>query len=760
MTNNKQLLTSWQLAGFYPYTPLLKTSKELGKELANITPWVDASVPGSVQLDLHRAGLIDDPYVDQNSILCEWVEHRWWVYQTTFDTPSFADDEILELTFEGIDYKARIILNDVMIATHESIVKPLKIDVSKHMKEDEPNKLVVMFEHVPDVMGQVGYTSRCDAQKSRFNYKWDFTARLVNIGLFKPVYLNRRKKVHFKDVHIDPVVTDVEAKTGLIRYHVAISQAKENLSLSLFLDDVMIEERSGISETIQGNTDEQTITLWTTHDKGTPHLHDIKVVLKQDGKPVDAFTQRTGFKKLTFAQNENAIDALPYTFRVNDENVYIKGVNMVPIDSLFGHITNEKYERLIDMAVENNINFIRVWGGGLIEHDYFYELCNRHGIMVWQEFLQSSSGIDNIPNTDDAYMKDLKENSIAAVKKLRNHVSLALWCAGNELTDKDYVPSTTADPNVKMLDEIVKKYDPSRFMFPTSASGPLEFGDTEKKGLNHDIHGTWRFEGNEEHYRYYNEIDSLFHGEFGVEGMCSLASFKSFLSEDHLGPYDNNDFAWRHHGGEWWDSKERDETLFGHIEDLEEHIHLSQFIQQEGIRYALESNRRRAFENSGSIVWQLNEPYPNVSCTALVDYYFRAKPALAAVKKAYRRLNPSLRYDKLIYDAGETIETEFHVTSDDDLNDVNAEVRIYFDDKLHTSKHYQIKHLTSPNQKIDTLLINPKQTTKGIRIHMTIKTKNDVDENDVLLLVRQENGFADQDTVIDYMDNRLYATEG
>ncbi|MFP4187124.1 MAG: glycoside hydrolase family 2 protein, partial [Acholeplasmataceae bacterium] len=724
----QRAIKNWKLASFYPYTPLLKNSMEIGATLSNFTPWIEASVPGSVQLDLYKERLIADPYRDCNSILCEWVENKWWIYRTTFSQEIRAGKRYF-LRFEGLDYTARIFLNDEQVAIHENIAEALEIDVTSRIKPD--NKLVVMFEHAPDVTGQVGYTSRTNTQKSRFNYKWDFSARLVNIGIFKPVYLLEKDRTSIEEFYIEPVLIDDH--TGEVAISLSLDQGVDkDLSVSVLLDQEQIhsQQLSSLRTEIKGIRVDD-ISPWETHDRGYPKTYRLRIELYRADELIDSVEHRIGFKKLTFAQNENAVDALPYSFVLNGRKMYVKGVNMVPIDALFGNITAEKYDRLTDLMVDNNINLVRVWGGGIIESDTFYDLCSRKGILVWQDFLQSSSGIDNVPNESEDYLEKLRDTSIAAIKSTRNHVSLGVWCGGNELMGLDYVPSTYDNRNIGMLLELVKEYDPQRFMYPTTASGPIQFGDIHNKGKNHDIHGTWRYGGVKDHYTYFNEIDSLFHGEFGVEGMASLASLKKFLSAEHLdGSFTTeNNYVWRHHGAEWWDTTERDTGIFGQLEDLETRITLSQFVQYEGLRYALEANRRRAFENSGSIIWQINEPFPNVSCTSLVDYYLKPKPALRAAKQAYGAINPNLKYHALVYHEQETIESELWITTDQALDQGTCTLKIQVDGRLADEHLFRFDRLDPGSTKLSDISFRIPARSSSVLAVMEVELKDRVITN-------------------------------
>jgi beta-mannosidase len=188
-------------------------------------------------------------------------------------------------------------------------------------------------------------------------------------------------------------------------------------------------------------------------------------------------------------------------------------------------------------------------------------------------------------------------------------------------------------------------------MLPTSASGDWEMLDVDAPWPQQDVHGPWKYGGPVSHYRMCNKSNSQLHSEFGCDGMGNISALRRFLSPKNLrvtSMHDNT--VWRHHG-EWWDTLDRDEQLFGPFapDDLEVFIKCSQFIQAEGLRYWIEANRRRAFANCGSIIWQCNEPWPNVSCTNLIDFYGQPKLAYFYVKAAYGAVCPSLRYDRLVY---------------------------------------------------------------------------------------------------------------
>ncbi|MHC1696236.1 MAG: glycoside hydrolase family 2 protein [Eubacteriales bacterium] len=672
-----EYLKDWKLAGFWPYTPIQGNSMETGVVLSGVTGVMDATVPGSVHADLIRAGVIEDPYFEMNSLKCEWVSNRWWIYSRKVDIPSDLLGGRVFLVFKGIDYKARIYFNGKHLCSHEGMNTVCRVDITQHVKTDGDNFLQVIIEHAPDEMGQIGYTSQTFTQKARFGYKWDFGTRLVNLGLYDDVYVDYDRGVRISEKHITTKGNSMTAKVMLD----SALEGKVKLSATLSFKGEKVGEAECEVDAVPGeNSAEVKIKLknarkWYPNGYGRQPLYDLSLSVSKDNTVSDTDECQVGFRKLEYLRCEGAgEDALPYVVKINGKRIYIKGANITPLDHMYGCVDEKRYDKLLRLARDAGVTLIRVWGGGIIEKESFYRLCDKYGIMVWQEFIQSSSGIDNVPSKRPEFLKLLAATANQAVKDKRNHVSTTFWSGGNELIQPNWVPCDFGDENLAMLKEICNRLDPDRVMLPTSSSGPNFSINLEKKGTNHDVHGPWKYEGVERHYHLYNNSDSMLHSEFGNDGMSNLSSIKTVLSKKNMVVTTvAENLTWRHHG-EWWDTYAyRDKNLFGEISDFEDYIKISQYMQAEGLRYALEANRRRVWQNCGSIVWQLNEPWPNVSCTCMVDYYMKPKLAYYFFRDAMRARNVSLRYDKLAYATGEEFKATLFVHND--LDEVSYKVK-------------------------------------------------------------------------------------
>ncbi len=750
-------LTNWELGANYPYVPILTCAAETGQILSSVIDSIPATVPGCVHNDLLKAGKIPDPYFEMNSLQSAWVENYWWTYKTGFTLDESLRGRHLRLHMMGIDYEARISLNGQSCGEHVGMYTPFKADITDRARFGEVNNLSVLLFDPPKEMGQIGYTSRTHTQKARFTYKWDFSTRLVQVGLYDKVLIEDFGLAALEYVHID---ARVKGKTGRVRAEseLTVFEAGDvtvvcNLRLG---DKVVATDRRTVSlvagtQTVTSLFSVEEPELWYPNGVGDQPVYELEITLEDAGGVSDRKTYTCGFRTREYVRAEGAPEeCLPYSVVVNGRRPYIKGVNMVPFDIMYGRIQPETVEHFLRLAKEAGINLIRVWGGGLIESEYFYDLCDRYGLMVWQEFIQSSSGVDNVPSKKPEFLELCRRTAIHAVRTKQHHPSLTFWCGGNELEDEYRVPSTFDDENIAMLKKIVDRYDGETFMLPTSATGFFEFLDVTQPGKNYDVHGPWKYDGTVAHYTTYNRSDSQLHSEFGVDGMCNLESIRTVLSPENLKVQSMGNPVWRYHG-EMWDTLDRDYSIFGPLPEtaLEEYILSSQFIQAEGIRYAVEANRRRAFSNVGSIIWQFNEPWPNVSGTNMVDYYGQPKLAYYGLKLAFRDAYPSLWYEKLVFEPGETADMQLFMTSDLKKGEweLSATVTDAEGTRLYDLPSVTVEVGEGRSAKAAGWQLTMPQTGSVI-VELTARQGDRTVRNRYILFIKGENGYANREQML------------
>ncbi|HEX7084348.1 MAG TPA: glycoside hydrolase family 2 protein [Gaiellaceae bacterium] len=527
--------------------------------------WLPARVPGSVLDDLIRAGEAPSPYHERDSRLAEWAPERTWLYRRRVR----IDPARPTLRFDGVDHACTVLVDGRRLAEHEGMFVPFDVDVAEFA--DGAERLLAVAVHAaPESEPQVGRTSRVRVHKSRMGYGWDFCPRLVHQGIWRSVSLAGQPELH-------PVVRLVDG-VGTVEVGGEVV--------------LRVEQPEP----------------WWPNGLGEPRLYD-------------AGDWRVGFRTVDFAPARGA-------FLVNGVLLPVKGWNWCPLDPLYGVPRPDKLERLLTLAHRAGVNVLRVWGGGLIESTDFYEACDRLGILVWQEFSQSSSGMESVPAADPDFVDLLRREARAIVPTRRRHPSLALWCGGNELAGEDG-PLDDSHPALGALRDVVRELDPGRAWWATSPTGA------------HETHGPWEHQGLARQTALYEESTAMLLSEFGVEGMANRPALEALIEPGHRWPADRSNPVYEHLGAWWNNAPLVQESFGGRIADLETMRRASQWLQYDGLRYAVEASLRRG---AGVAPWQFAESFPNAWCTAAVDWHGEPKPAYWGVARAYRDRHPSASF--------------------------------------------------------------------------------------------------------------------
>jgi beta-mannosidase len=606
--------------------------------------WLPARVPGSVVDDLMRAGEVPDIYHERNSRAAEWAADRAWTYRRLVETEPLRAGERAWLRFGGIDDAGHVVLDGQPVASHEGMFVPGEIEVTTKLREGGRHELAVVVEPAPESQPQVGRTSVVRIHKARLPYGWDFCPRLVHQGLWGSVELITAGPVRLADVWARPSL-DADGTSGRVTVRVALDRTPETevaVVARARLDgvdvaDVEVAPTETVAELVFVVREP---ARWWPNGLGPAALHELVVELVVDRTVVDERRLGIGFRTIERVPTDGApASERPWRFVVNGRETEIKGWNWTPLDVSYGVPRPDRLAHLLGLAVSSGANLVRVWGGGLIETEAFYDACDRLGLLVWQEFSQSSSGIDDEPARDDAFVARMGREAEAIVPLRRNYPSLAIWCGGNELQGPDGPLEDADSPVLATLAEVVDRLDPDRIWLPTTPTGP-RFGNRLDALLalpdeHHDVHGPWEHQGLREHTALWDAGTSRFNGEFGVEGMTTRRALERLIAPEHRWPADRSNPIYRHLG-DWWNNAPLVEASFGgRIRDVDTLRRASQHLQSDGLRYAVEANRRRWPRNGGSIPWQLNESFPNAWCTSVVAHDGEPKPAFHAVRRAW-----------------------------------------------------------------------------------------------------------------------------
>jgi beta-mannosidase len=364
-----------------------------------------------------------------------------------------------------------------------------------------------------------------------------------------------------------------------------------------------------------------------------------------NSKVHDEEVRTIGFKRVEWRPCEGAPPAAdPWLCVVNDRPIFLQGVNWTPIRPNFADVTEGDYRKRLELYRDLGCNLLRVWGGAFPEKECFYRICDELGLLVWQEFPLSSSGVDNWPPEDEQSIAAMAAIAASYIERRQHHVSLLLWCGGNELVGGLHgskvgavVPVDVSHPLIGRLAQVVAERDPGRRFLPTSSSGPrfgaraADFG----KGLHWDVHGPWKLPGTMAEWRaYWERDDALFRSETGAPGASPVEIIRRMRGALPETPGTANNPLWRRTG--WWIEWPVFVQEHGREpESLEEFVTWSQSRQAEALAIAARACKTRFPRCGGFLVWMGHDSFPCTANTAIVDFDGEPKPAALALQAVF-----------------------------------------------------------------------------------------------------------------------------
>jgi beta-mannosidase len=602
-----------------------------------------AVVPGSVHLDLMAAGVIPDPYLDENELVVAWVGRVDWRYETVFDW----DDDGCEtdLVALGLDTVATIELNGVVIARTSNMHRSYRIGVRDKLRVGA-NALAITFaagltaaEHASVALGPRPHVNAHPfnaLRKMACNFGWDWGPDLVTAGIWRPILLET-----WHDARIDTVrpLVAVEGTTGLLHAHIDVERSSDyDCALQL---DVRVGG-SSVSRTLAPDETSAVIdvavsdvNVWWPHGYGEQPLYPVTVTLSGDTGKLATWEGRVGFRnsRLDTSKDEHGTK---FAFSVNGVPVFARGVNWIPDDIFPSRITRERYRARLAQARDANVNLIRVWGGGIYESEDFYNACDELGLLVWQDFLFVCAAYAEEEPLRGEVIAEARE----AVTRLSAHPSLALWNGNNEniwghedwgwkehLGDRTWGWGYYTD----VLPSIVAELDPAR---PYSPGTPYSF--TEGLPPNDSTHGTMHIWDvwNELDYTAYRRYVPRFVAEFGFQAPPTWATLTGAIHDEPLTP--ESPGVLLHQKADDGNRKLARglETHFPPPASIDDWHWATSLNQARGVALGIEHFRSWSPVCMGTVVWQLNDIWPAISWAA-IDSAGRRKPLWYALRRSY-----------------------------------------------------------------------------------------------------------------------------
>ena len=669
MLSSLSLNGVWKLRGFDGQHG--RPESYLGPD-ADERIFIDARVPGEVHLDLEREGLIADCNVGLNAQAARWVEEQVWVYRTRFDAPDESRSRRAWLVFEGLDLNAVIYLNGEEIGRHDNCFIPCRLDVTGKLRAGE-NVLAVRIESglysVAEKQSE-GYATGLENQltkrpwlrKCQNSFSWDWSPRLINVGIWRPVRLEWTAGPRIDAVTVYPELS-ADHSTARIHAHVFVDSPEEvkavvRMTVSGPSDvvaappcrpsaDVEIELPAGISRQ-DVSVEIADPKLWWPIPPGDQPLYTVECELLIEGEVVDTAARRTGIRSIRINQDPHPEAGEYFILEVNGRPIFAKGGNWVPPDMICARPDADHYRKLVRLAVDANFNALRIWGGGLYADHDFLDACDEAGVMVWHDFIFACA---KYPSDDAEFLQNVRREITHQVRDLSPHPSLLVWCGNNELEwaawswgyDRNHPHPDYALYHME-IPRILKAEDPSRPYWPSSPySTDLRHPTDPTTGDQHPWHVSLGA-GKSDFWEYRKDV-SRFPNEGGVLGATSMATLKQVLPEGQRRVFSP---AWEFHdnacnywqdSGVCYDAIER--WLGLTVDDLtfEDYCFYSGILQAEGLREYSNNFRRRMFSSSSAIFWMYNDCWPASHGWTIVDCYLRRKLAYHPVRRAFAPVN-------------------------------------------------------------------------------------------------------------------------
>jgi len=604
---------------------LLNGTWRMGDSSGNV---YEGTVPGSVYSFLLKNDEMKDPHYRDNELDALKLMDGDFTFTRFFDLPEeLGKCQKVLFRCDGLDTICDIYLNGSLAGNAYNMHRIWEFDITALLRKTENELKIILRSPVKYIRDKqekdfIGGTYHAmngfpHIRKAHCMFGWDWGPRLPDAGIWRDISLIGVDSSRIEDIHI---LQHHEDGHVFLTVNVKQSQSAEVQITVTGPEEYEDRLHNGIITEIENPR------LWWPNGYGKQPLYTVKVELLENGLVVDTDTKRIGLRVMTVVREKDEWGE-SFAQCVNGTLMFAMGADYIPEDNILSRITPERTRRLLEQCKAANFNSVRVWGGGYYPDDFFYDICDELGLVVWQDFMFACANYRLTPD----FEKNIRAEFIDNVRRLRHHASLGLWCGNNEMelfqAQKAYQGNgKTQSDYIRMFEhiipEVLKCYDPATFYWPASPSSGGGFDDPNDFNRG-DVHYWEVWHGGvpfAEYRKYYFRYAS----EFGFQSFPPMKTVESFTL-----PEDRNIFS------RVMEMHQRNEGANGKIMNylsqtflypcnLDTLIYASQLLQAEAMRCGVEHWRRNRGRCMGAIYWQLNDIWP-VASWASIDYYGRWK---------------------------------------------------------------------------------------------------------------------------------------
>ena len=597
------------------------------------------AVPGDVHSSLISAGLIPHPYEGENELAVRWVAETEWTASRSFQWDGVTGEQGWYLDIDYLDTVAEVRVNGELVLEAANAFRRYRRDVSNALKPGE-NRIEILFRsnvaeaakrqaaqpyYVPYIKQNTPIPHGNMLRKPHCHFGWDWNLAICPFGLYGQIVLRKAGPTRIKWVQAQQQWQD----DGSVSVFVVVTVYNETETWAPIPGRAVItlagEQQTVTRDFFDGRMklvakfDFANPELWWPVGQGKQVLHDLTVEIDAEFEH-----RKIGLRRIELlTPTDGEGPGSGFMFRVNGRDIFMKGANWIPADALPSACTPELTEKLLRAAVDANMNMIRIWGGGTYEQDFFYDLCDRLGLMIWHDFMFSCS----LYPSDNPFLNEVKREVGQQVRRLGHHACIALWCGDNEILGAlKWFDEAKANRDLylvaydrlnRTIEQSLKAADPTALWWPTSPSpGLMNFGDAWHDDRSGDMHfwSVWHEGRSFDHYR---DVTPRFCSEFGFQSFPSMPAIRTFAK-----PHDMNiaSAVMEAHQKNAGGNARIAETMFRYFRfpmTFEDFVYLSQVQHGLAMRCAVEYWRSLKPHCMGTLYWQLNDTWPVASWSGL-----------------------------------------------------------------------------------------------------------------------------------------------
>lgn len=607
---------------------------------------IAADLPGDNYTALLNAEMIPDPYFGKNELIVQEFRDYKWSYKRDFEVSAeVLAKKYVFLEVSMADTFVECILNGKKVFKGRNAFAAYRPEVKKLLKEGR-NSIEFIFLPVEAEATKYAKTMPLEypmtpnslvpymnlVRKVHCHAGWDWGITLMVSGIYDPVILNATDYARIETAYISQKHEKNSVK--VTAFADIYAEKNETLKVTFKFNGEVREVRASLKKgknTVKTDFEVKNPRLWWPAGYGSPELYDLTVET-----PDSSVSRNVGLRDMQVVNEKDEYGA-SLIFRVNGVDIFAKGADWIPCDAFPSRQTPEKYEKLLEGVIYANMNMLRVWGGGQYEKEVFYDICDRKGIMIWQDLMFSCS---LYPSTDD-FIENVVNELEYQVPRLKSHPSLAMWCGDNEVIgatgwydDKRTQWLINHDRLNNALGKAVNRLDPDRIFWPSSpCGGPGNLNDAWHDDSCGDMHYWEVWHGSKTFDAYYN-VKPRFCSEFGYQSFPSMENVRKYCPEDQMNVFSP---VMDHHQ-KCIMGNAPIIAMFGKYfrmpESFEGFLYLSQLQQALAIKTGVEYWRTLKPRCMGTLYWQLNDNWP-VASWASLEYDGKWKQLQYHAKRFY-----------------------------------------------------------------------------------------------------------------------------